>query len=868
MNDQNRRMASALAALLWLVALSGGAWGCAEDGAHRPSADPDREQPDAGSKLPDDDTHPEPGDSVVRALWDPVASELPSPTDLLRDKTSGRLALPASSGEQSEAERQWRAWLNTLDGYPVGSTLRLPLDGALRADAELASELVVVAMESAAWREPMSARFEPEHNAILARPVDFDGSTRELAPGVTYAWGLRGYEQGPRGLNGEQVVASEPFASLRDGADAGARINALRPMFSPVFELLSGEGLEREQIAVAGSLTTSDRPTILFDVESGALPMPNDLLFDRDTGQVSLPARLKDSAARRHLKALLSEYDGFSTTGAITITASAPLDLATALDPASARLFKLDAASDQLEEVTDLERGVLEDGVTLWLRPRLALEPASRYLYLVTERLKSAPDQARFEKAPTAAILTFSATLTEAQTGKSTLEVLSAEQARALEPTRAETSQLLDLLDLEREAIAVAVPFRTLDAVGHVMALRNLPYEQSAPADVDDVVIATPRARGVSLAMPHVETIVTGAITTLDTLDPVTLKRREGGGFKARPVPFTLTIPQGAERYGEALPVVVFGHGLLTSRELLYLVAEPLARAGYAAISIDLPLHGERSVCLVDTDCKGQGARCVESRRCELPDGTPASLQRFNSPFQGGPSYPVTSGMPFILVEDIEASRDHFEQAIVDLSQLLRVVRRADWQQITDGYRLDGEDVMYLGMSLGGILGALLTVIEPAITTYVLNVPGAGLMETLEHSAAFTTVFNDELRAQGIAARQGDAYFAFTNAVRWVLDVVDPINVVQHAVRRPTPLFDAATGQQVTPAPKRVQVQMAVRDSVVPNVATELLAERLGVEARRYTPTISNHAFLFDPTSIEGERARRDMIEFFEERSD
>jgi hypothetical protein len=172
---------------------------------------------------------------------------------------------------------------------------------------------------------------------------------------------------------------------------------------------------------------------------------------------------------------------------------------------------------------------------------------------------------------------------------------------------------------------------------------------------------------------------------------------------------------------------------------------------------------------------------------------------------------------------------------------------------------------MYLGMSLGGILGSNLTVVEPTVKHYVLNVPGASFLEMLENSDTFSGLFAQALRERGIE-RGSDGYFQFKNAVRWMIDPVDPINVVLHTFMKPLDYVDPVDGQTKRLESKRVQIQMARGDVVVPNISTRLLAERMGLTIREYDPIVSNHAFLFDPTSLEGRRARRDMIEFFEQR--
>src|SRR5690554_800803 len=67
---------------------------------------------------------------AIWALWDPSAPIWPSPNDLARDAQSGRLALPIDP-TMSAAQQEFNAYLNRLDGYPLGSTMRIPLSGTI-----------------------------------------------------------------------------------------------------------------------------------------------------------------------------------------------------------------------------------------------------------------------------------------------------------------------------------------------------------------------------------------------------------------------------------------------------------------------------------------------------------------------------------------------------------------------------------------------------------------------------------------------------------------------------------------------------------------------------------------------------------------
>lgn len=812
---------------------------------------------------------------VVRALWDPTTGTLPTPTDLVKDPQTGLLKLPLDAA-MPLAEQEFRRYLNTLDGYPVTSTGSIPVSGPIDV-ATLPGTVVMVNLETGR-RLDVDVAFNEETLKIEVVPRN-DTVDNQLQPGQSYAVGLWGYDGGLKDMDGNGVVADAAFFFVRSPENLNDHVPAMpgattaekqataeqlevvRTSLDPLLDRVSLAGIDRENIAVVSSFTTSGRPSIWFDSATSQVPVPNDLLFDRQANKVTLPANPNDDENTKHIKKLLNAYDGFSTTGAITIKASAPVDPQKVQDPKNIRVFLV--KDSEIIEHTDLNRGVLQDGQTMWVQPKLALEHNAEYVYVVSRDLTTTTG-ANLEAQPIGAMLRFESPLIV--DGKPQVSALDSARASLLEPRRLLAKRVVDKLTLEgiqREHIAAAVPFKTVSSVEMLMNLRARLYKENLRTDIVNTLEASPTSRGLLLVMPSVRTIVTGKMTVLDHLDAESLAWREDGKGEERLVDFTLTIPRQAEK-GKPVPVVVFGHGLETSRELLYLIAEKLAQNGFAAISMDLPLHGERSVCLRDSNCK-DGGTCNERHECILPDGSKGEMQRIKSPWPNGPSYPITSGEPFIDIKHIDAARDHFIQAIMDMCQLVRVVRQANWEKATGGYVLDGQDMVYLGMSLGGILGSNLSVVEPTIGTFVLNVPGGGFLDMVQASAAFRSLFDDELKERGIL-EGSDEFFRFVNGARWIVDPVDPVNIAHHAIQDPIRYVDPVDGQEKVAPVKRVMIQMAKNDSVVPNISTRILSERMQVPYITYEPSISNHAFLFDPTSGEGRRARNDMIEFFEQR--
>src|SRR5690606_31974140 len=102
-------------------------------------------------------------DPAVRALWDPSAPTLPTPTDLARDPITDRLALPIDPA-MSAAQQEFNAYLNRLDGYPVGATMKIPMSGAIFAP-ELGGAFFALDIASGA-RVDVAVRFDANTNVI------------------------------------------------------------------------------------------------------------------------------------------------------------------------------------------------------------------------------------------------------------------------------------------------------------------------------------------------------------------------------------------------------------------------------------------------------------------------------------------------------------------------------------------------------------------------------------------------------------------------------------------------------------------------------------------------------------------------------
>jgi hypothetical protein len=68
------------------------------------------------------DVQPTPA-APTQALYDPSAAILPAPTDLVKNSTTGLLAVPVADEKNDPAQAEFDRYLNSLDGFPQSSTV-------------------------------------------------------------------------------------------------------------------------------------------------------------------------------------------------------------------------------------------------------------------------------------------------------------------------------------------------------------------------------------------------------------------------------------------------------------------------------------------------------------------------------------------------------------------------------------------------------------------------------------------------------------------------------------------------------------------------------------------------------------------------
>ena len=640
-----------------------------------------------------------------------------------------------------------------------------------------------------------------------------------------------------------------------------------------------------------------------FDPGKSIVPFPNNLLLDRATGKVNLPAQCGETATATALRQLvLNALDGFGTfKSAMRITFTEAVEMhpsndpktdplanyivmyrratgATPVDPATATKVPLVFIRGKTTRFSaDCATSTEVDSVTIV--PGVPLSARSTYVVTVLKGVKAASG-AEFGASSTWGLVRQAANPVTVENG----EVIS--ERTPLSTAKPEDKATLIGLDLLWKAHAQAVGFAAA-ATGKPRTDIMLSWEfttQTTTAPLDPSVAGTPAANlpkaamtGVTslatdsaAAVAHMTTTMTtqlGAPATICDAAPaglgcasigkvlngvVTAPIYQSSGANtgypaggAIPGPWSnpvtplklgdaalqvrIFVPDGTMPTG-GWPVTVFGHGLGSNRITSYLIASQLARAGFATVAIDFVGHGARAVRVSNVAAAG----------CADGTGRP------------NPSQDPQCYAPF-LSTNLATTRDNIRQTVLDLQTVIQSVKLCTAAtscaaNATDFLQANPAKIGYMGISLGGIIGAVVTAVSSDVKAAVLNVPGAGLVDILENTdtLAIRCSLVDGLIDAGIimgaksnpptyttgacttpAWKAQASYQSFANIARWILDSSDNANFASRLALR------------------RFLIQKVNGDTVVPNVATDQLAALSGFT----TPTLGDRAITTTATA-------------------
>jgi len=223
---------------------------------------------------------------------------------------------------------------------------------------------------------------------------------------------------------------------------------------------------------------------------------------------------------------------------------------------------------------------------------------------------------------------------------------------------------------------------------------------------------------------------------------------------RMEPVEVLITVPDGVGPF----PVAVFHHGLGGHKEAVFDFVEELSALGVVTVSIDATLHGFRT------------------------------------------DKPGNAGVRFLNVVDPALLQDNFRTAEVDQVSVVRVVDAlAEMDLMGTGEPvLDPDRLVYVGISLGAIVGAAVVGLEPRFDAAVLFVGGGSLLEFFDRVLS-------GFEFSGFPTR------LFTTVAQSVLDRGDPSNYAARSLD------------------SQILLVQALEDTVVPAGATVSLARAMAL---------------------------------------
>jgi hypothetical protein len=470
-----------------------------------------------------------------------------------------------------------------------------------------------------------------------------------------------------------------------------------------------------------------------------------------------------------------------------------------------------------------------------WLRP---LKPSTRYAVAVTTNVKSVDgvnatpsDLFRVVRSgtpvaeQTVPVLT---TLSPAQ--KQKLEVLRTQLIRPLVFTTQSTATTLTKMTAAAAAQPLrlvntglrtgAAPLTQVPAGASVfVGTLTLPYYLSRPTaenptgPLNDFWLADPTkpdlgasflgqvpcgAFVAGVTLPDGQTAQPSQSTTL--CFPFAQKRTDLS------IPVLVTVPTDPET-GEARatpeggwPVVIFQHGITRSRSDALAIAPALSQAGFAVVSIDLPLHGL------------PGGEALRGATDAFPAPLRPTERTFDvdyvnndtsAPGPDGTADP--SGTHFINLSSVITSRDNLRQGVVDLATLAKSLGGTilNLDDTTSLVQFNAAQMRFVGHSLGSVVGTTWLGVSNAASAATLAMPGGGIAKLIDASGSIGPRIAAGLAASGVVEGT-DTYETFARFSQQILDSGDPINYAVAAA-----------------ANHRIHLIEVIGDATMPNDALE-----------------------------------------------
>lgn len=585
----------------------------------------------------------------------------------------------------------------------------------------------------------------------------------------------------------------------------------------------------------------------------GEIPVPNDLLFSGST-DLTLNIPTNDPTDMSDPQNAISGLDGWSTHAPFNIEFRGAIDGSSIAPGQNVRVFKVTTARGEVAPgipgptgpVTGVEAelaagsefvAVPNGPAAIGIVPLAPLDPQASYMVVVTNGVTDVNGNGVISD-------------TQFAIAKSQEPIPDDAATAALEPVRQLVNAMLAAAEgsgVVREDVVLAYQFTVQSVADSLVASKGVyvdsPLATAGASSFSSLMTDTTPFTGIGaadlykgqlslpylLSAPSVENPTAplnsqwvGADMVPDGQGGMMANPFAGGNITyANPlpqrtgeesVPLLVSIPKNPQ-CPKPYPVMIFQHGITSDRTAMLGIADTMASACTAVVSMDLPLHG-----IAADNPVHQGLQQASGGLIGIfADYTPGTTRERtfgvdyvvngSTPTQPGQDgQPDSSGAHFINLQSLLVSRDNVRQGVLDLLALEAEIPNMDIDGDTTP-DFDANNISFMGHSLGGIVGSDYMALSQNVQQGVLATTSGSIAQLLNGSPTFGPVIRGGLSAStGIPtddpAFATDVLAPFLFAAQTVVDSADPVNYAAIAVANNKPTLG-------------IQVQ---GDTVVPNL--------------------------------------------------
>ncbi|GAA4343049.1 hypothetical protein [Kangiella taiwanensis] len=585
----------------------------------------------------------------------------------------------------------------------------------------------------------------------------------------------------------------------------------------------------------------------------GEIPVPNDLLFS-GSADLTLNIPTDDPTDMSDPQNAVSGLDGWSTHAPFNIEFRGAIDGSSIAPGQNVRVFKVTTARGEVAPgipgptgpVTGVEAeltagtefvAVPNGPAAIGVVPLAPLEPQASYMVVVTNGVTDVNGNAIISD-------------TQFSIAKSTDPIPEGSATAGLEPVRQLVNAMLAAAEssgVVREDVVLAYQFTVQSVADSLVASKTVyvdsPLATAGASSFSSLMTDTTPFTGIGAAnlykgefsLPYLLSAPSmanptaplnaqwvGADMVPDGQGGMMANPFAGGNITyANPlpqktgdetVPLLVSLPKNPQ-CPKPYPVMIFQHGITSDRTAMLGIADTMASACTAVVSMDLPLHGIAADNQVHLGLQQASGGLIGIFEDYAPGGVRERtfgvdyVVNDSSPTQPGQDGMADdSGAHFINLQNLLVSRDNVRQGALDLLALEAEIGNMDVDGDTTP-DFDPDNISFFGHSLGGIVGSDYMALSANVKQGVLATTSGSIAQLLNGSPTFGPVIRGGLSAStGIAV--DDPAFAtevlapFMFAAQTVVDSADPVNYAAIAIANNKPTLG-------------IQVQ---GDTVVPNL--------------------------------------------------